>query len=60
MSMLSNDAKQALLARIEFFQGCTESELRDVAHLAAEQQVAAGDELCHQGAFENNVFAIVK
>jgi CRP/FNR family transcriptional regulator, cyclic AMP receptor protein len=57
--MLSNDAKQELLATIEFFGGCTEAELRDVAHLAGERQVPARADLCTQGAFENEVFVIV-
>ena len=57
--MLSNDAKQELLATIAFFQGCTETELRDVSHLTAERQVPAGTDLCRQGAFENHVYVIV-
>ena len=60
MSTLSNDAKQALLAEIEFFQGCTESQLRDVAHLTEERHIAAGSDLCHQGDFENDVFVVLE
>ena len=57
--MLSNDAKQELLATIGFFHGCTEAELRDVAHLTGERRVPAGVELCQQGAFENDVYVVV-
>lgn len=60
MSMLSYDAKQDLLAKIDFFQGCTEPELRDIAHLAEEQRVPAGADLCRQGDFENDVFVILE
>jgi CRP-like cAMP-binding protein len=59
MSTLSNDAKQHLLTKIEFFSGCTEPQLRDVAHLTEEQRIPAGADLCRQGAFEDNVFVVV-
>ena len=60
MPTLSNDDMQALLAKIEFFEGCTESQLRDVAHLAGERRIATGDDLCQQGDFENDVFVVVE
>jgi CRP/FNR family transcriptional regulator, cyclic AMP receptor protein len=60
MSTLSNDAKQDLLGEIAFFQGCTEPELRDVAHLTQERRIPAGSDLCRQGDFENEVFVILE
>ena len=60
MPTLSNDAKQAVLAKIEFFEGCTESQLRDVVHLTAERRLDAGDDLCRQGDFANDVFVVVE
>jgi len=60
MSTLSNDAKQDLLSKIAFFQGCTEPELRDVAHLTEERRVPAGSDLCRQNDFENEVFVILE
>jgi CRP-like cAMP-binding protein len=60
MSTLSNEAKQALLAKIAFFGGCTQSQLRDVAHLTEERRIAAGDYLCRQGDFGNDVFVVLE
>ena len=60
MSKLSNEVKQQLLRKIPFFQGCTEPELRDVAHLTEERHVPAGSDLCRQGDFENEVFVILE
>jgi len=60
MSTMSDDARRELLAGIAFFNGCTEREFRDIAMLATERRVAAGEELCHQGEFESDVFVIVE
>jgi CRP/FNR family transcriptional regulator, cyclic AMP receptor protein len=60
MSPLSNDVKQQLLTKVEFFSGCTERQLRDVAHLTGEERIPAGADLCRQDAFEDNVFVIVE
>lgn len=60
MSTLSNDAKQELLSRTEFFSGCTEVELRDVAQLTEERRIPVGKDLCVQGAFENDVYLVVE
>lgn len=57
--MLSNDAKQKFLATIDFFHGCTEAELRDVADLTGERQIPVGEDLCQQGAFENDVYVVI-
>lgn len=59
MSTMDDDARHALLAGIEFFKGCTEHQLRDVARLTDERRVPAGADLCQQGDFENNLFVIV-
>ena len=59
MSTLSNEAKQELLATVEFFGGCTEAELRDVAQLAEERRIPVGKDLCSQGARENDVYLVV-
>jgi len=60
MSPLSREAKQELLRAIEFFQGCTAAELRNIAQLTEERFVPAGGDLCRQGAFEDNVFVVVE
>ena len=51
--------KRALLSRIDFFKGCTERELDDVAKLAVDRRFEAGEELCNQGEAETDAFAIV-
>jgi CRP-like cAMP-binding protein len=60
MSTAGADAIRDLLAGIDFFKGCTERELRDIAHLTDERRVQAGAELCHQDDFENDVYVIVE
>jgi len=57
--MMRDDTRQQLLAGLDFFAGCTDRELRDIANLVEERSVPEGTELCHQGAFENEVFVIV-
>jgi CRP-like cAMP-binding protein len=59
MPELDHDAKEAILAGITFFGGCSPRQLRDIAQLAEERSVAAGSDLCHQGAFENEVYIVL-
>jgi CRP-like cAMP-binding protein len=59
MAAMDDDTKRAALTRIDFFKGCTDRELADVARLAAERDFAPGDELCHEAAFERLVFVVV-
>lgn len=56
---MTDDGRLELLARIDFFAGCTEHELRDIAHLSSEREVPVGSELCRQGDFENDVFVVL-
>jgi CRP-like cAMP-binding protein len=56
---MSHDARQQLLANLDFFSGCTEDQLRDISRLTEERSVTEGTVLCRQGAFENDVFVIV-
>jgi CRP-like cAMP-binding protein len=49
-----------LLAEIAFFEGCTEPELRDIAHLTEERRIPAGSDLCRQGDLENNALVILE
>lgn len=59
MAALSDDEKRAALADIDFFEGCTERELTDIAKLAEERAFAPGDELCHETAFDQLVFVVL-
>jgi CRP-like cAMP-binding protein len=52
--------KRALLSEIDFFKGCTQREIEDVAKLAVDRRFAAGAELCRQGDAEAEAFAIVE
>ena len=56
---MSSDDNIELLNRVEFFKGCTNRELTDLAHLAEERAFADGAELCHEGEFGNDVFVII-
>jgi CRP/FNR family cyclic AMP-dependent transcriptional regulator len=59
MPELSTEEKRAALAKIEFFAGCSERQLADVAHLAVERDLDAGAELCHEGEFEQHAFVVL-
>ena len=59
MSTMNDDAKQELLRGLPFFSGCSGRELHDIAQLTEERSLTEGAELCHQGAFENEVFVVV-
>jgi CRP-like cAMP-binding protein len=52
--------KRALLSRIDFFKGCTERELEDVAKLVLDRRYEAGEELCRQGEAETDAFAVIE
>jgi CRP-like cAMP-binding protein len=60
MKELDAAEKSALIARVEFFEGCTQREIDDVAKLLVDRHYAAGDELCHQGEAETYGFVVVE
>jgi len=59
MKELDASEKSALIAEVDFFKGCTQRELDDVAKLLADRHFAVGEELCHQGDAELHGFVIV-
>jgi len=59
MTPMSDDARQHLLAGIDFFSGCTDHQLAEISRLSEERSVASGAELCRQGDFENEVYVVV-
>lgn len=54
-----SERRTTVLGRIDFFKGCTERQLAEIAQLAVPRHYPAGSELCHQGEFEAEVFVIV-
>jgi CRP-like cAMP-binding protein len=51
--------KSALIAQVEFFKGCSQREIDDVAKLLVDRHFAIGDELCRQGDAETHGFVLV-
>lgn len=60
MNELDAAAKSALISQVDFFSGCTQREIDDIAKLLADRHFAAGDELCHQGDAESYGFVVVE
>jgi CRP/FNR family transcriptional regulator, cyclic AMP receptor protein len=60
MKELDTSEKSALIAQIDFFRGCTQREIDDVAKLLVDQHFAVGDELCRQGDAETHGFVLVE
>ncbi|HUV10196.1 MAG TPA: cyclic nucleotide-binding domain-containing protein [Acidimicrobiia bacterium] len=59
MNELDAAAKSALIGQVDFFKGCTQREIDDVAKLLADRHFAVGDELCQQGETEMFGFVVV-
>ena len=60
MKELDAAAKSALIAQVDFFKGCTQREIDDIAKLLVDRHFAAGDELCRQGEAETHGFVLVE
>jgi CRP-like cAMP-binding protein len=56
---LDPSAKSALISQVEFFEGCTQHQIDDIARLLSDRHFAVGDELCHQGDAQTHGFVIV-
>ena len=48
-----------LLKQVEFFKGCTDRQISDIAKLSVDRHLAAGEVLCRQGDLESDVFVLV-
>jgi CRP/FNR family cyclic AMP-dependent transcriptional regulator len=59
MKELEAADKSALIGQVDFFKGCTQREIDDVAKLLVDRHFAVGEELCHQGDSELNGFVLV-
>jgi CRP-like cAMP-binding protein len=51
--------KATLLSKVEFFQGCTDAQVADIAHLVEDRHLDPGATLCKQGDYESDVFVFV-
>lgn len=49
----------ALLAQIDFFKGCTARQIEDIAKLAGDRHLEAGETLCRQGEHSTDAFVLV-
>lgn len=56
---MTGQEKQEALSGVEFFSGCGERVLHDIASLSEERVLPAGTELCRQGEYESEVFLLV-
>ena len=60
MRELDAAEKSGLLSQVDFFKGCTQREIDDIAKLVDDRHFSVGEELCHQGDAENHGFVIVE
>ena len=51
--------KSALLSQVDFFKGCTQRLIDDIAKLVDDRHLVHGEVLCRQGDYESDVFVIV-
>ncbi len=59
MTEIDAAEKSALIAQVDFFKGCTQREIDDIAKLLADRHYEVGAELCHQNDAETHGFVIV-
>ena len=60
MKELDAAEKSALIKQVDFFTGCTQREIDDIAKLLEDRHFAVGDELCRQGEAETHGFVLVE
>jgi len=60
MNELDGSEKSALIAKVDFFKGCTQREIDDIAKLLTDLHFSVGEELCRQGDAETNGFVLVE
>jgi hypothetical protein len=51
--------RAGLLAEVDFFKGCTQRQIDDIAKLVSSRELSAGEILCRQGDYETDVFVLV-
>jgi CRP-like cAMP-binding protein len=60
MKELDAAEKSALIAQVDFFKGCTQREIDDVAKLLIDRHYGVDEELCQQGEAETHGFVVVE
>ena len=59
MTELNASEKSALLQQVDFFKGCSQRELDDVAQMVSDRHYEIGEELCRQSEPETHGFVLV-
>ena len=57
---MAGEEAVGLLKQIEFFQGCTDRQIADIAKLIEDRHLETGETLCRQGDYESEVFVLVE
>ncbi|MGH2758173.1 MAG: cyclic nucleotide-binding domain-containing protein [Actinomycetota bacterium] len=52
--------KAGLLKQIDFFKGCTDRQIGDIAKLVDTRELSPGEVLCRQGELESDVFVLAR
>ena len=60
MAELDSAGKSALISQVDFFKGCTQREIDDIAKLLVDRHFAVDEELCRQGEAETYGFVLVE
>ena len=58
--MLGRDGKVDLISKVPLFSGCSKRELRDVAQIADEIDLAQGKVLCREGDVGREFFVLLE
>lgn len=57
---MDSSERAALLAWIDFFKGCTQRQIDDIAKVVESRDLSAGDVLCRQGEPDTDIFVLVE
>jgi CRP-like cAMP-binding protein len=60
MADLTLDEKQDALRSVKFFEHCSPRQIHDLADLSQQRDLSVGDELCHEGDFDQQVFVLLE
>ena len=56
---MAGEGVAPLLRQVEFFKGCTDRQIDEIAKVARDRHLSSGDVLCRQGELETDVFVLV-
>jgi cAMP-dependent protein kinase regulator len=60
MTNPGNADRAELLSQLDFFKGCTQREIDDIANLVVDRYFDMGEALCDQGDAETDAFALIE